>query len=395
MRRVGVATMKVLIVSHLFPNRREPLKGVFVLEYARTLARHAAVEVLAPVPAFPLLRPYREVPAEDHQSGVLVHHPRYLALPGALFHWRWHTYYRSTLRFVRRMGLQADIAHVHWVYPDAYAVLKWAGQRGMRVVVTVHGHAAFGWFGPPGQHPLYAGALRRVHHVITVSDEIRGRLAGDFGVEASRITTIHNGVDMGQFGELEREEARRSLGLPLNKRILLAVARLSPEKQLHHLIEAVGLAREEHDLQLHLVGEGPLKAALRERIQALGLGNRVILEGGVPHDRLNDWYRAADLFCLSSAHEGCPVVVHEALACGVPVVSTAVGAVPDVLNAPGYGSLCPPGNVRELSRAISGALRRDWDRKQIAEYGRRFTWDDVVRKSMDVYHRVLAGSAPS
>lgn len=437
--------MNVLMVSHLFPNRREPLKGVFVLEYARALARRAQVQVMAPLPAFPLLRPYRRVPATEERMGVCVFHPKYLALPTFGFGWRWWTYYRSTSRLVesrllalaapsrgtppanakpetpltpslsappsgeevaQRAGEESSgaaigrdertwpgIVHAHWVYPDAYAALRWARPRGMKLVVTVHGHAAFGWFGPQCQRRYYREALVRADHVIAVSHEIQTKLVNEFGLDAARVTVIHNGVDPAQFPLKPREEARRSLGLPLNKRLLLTVARLSPEKQLDLLIRAANRCRGRHDWQLHIVGIGPLRETLRAQIAALGLENRVLLEGGVPHEQLHDWYAAADVFCLSSLHEGCPVVVLEALACGVPVVSTAVGAVPDFVTGSDYGLLCRNGSVEELGAQIDRALNTHWNNHLIAQYGRRHTWDAVVEETLRVYDAV-ASQAP-
>ncbi len=382
--------MRVLFASHLFPNRQEPLKGVFVLELARALARLAQVEVVAPLPVIPWLRPFRHVPRSDVMEGIRVVHPRYLALPSMLYAHRWRTYHGAWRSCLAGREQLPDVVHVHWTYPDAYAVLRWAQQRDLPVVLTVHGHAAFGWKEPPRHRRCYNQALRGVRRIISVSGEIRDQLIRESGVLPERIDVIHNGVDMDRFPPVEAEAARRRLGLPLNKKIILCVARLSPEKALGRLMLQTARLKGRHDWGLHIVGEGPLQNALRTMVDEQGLGGRVHLEGGVSHDKLRDWYAAADVFCLTSLHEGCPVVVHEALACGLPVVSTRVGAVPDLIQEGVNGLLCRVDHDEDIADQLDKALCTRWDRKAIVETGRQHTWDAVAARTMDVYAAALA-----
>lgn len=380
--------MKVLFVSHLFPNRAEPLKGVFVGELARMLARRITVEVLAPVSWFPFLRPRRGVPLLDDQGGLRVHHPRYLAWPA---HWaepRWRSYHRATRRFAGLRQEGFTLMHALWIFPDAYAALHWAQPAGWKAVATIHGHEAIGQGSPAGHRKYYQSALSAMVRLMPVSGEIEGRLHGEFGVTPERTRVIHNGVDLAKFQRVPREEARRTLGLPVNQRVLLAVARLSEEKRLPTLIAAARRCGR-HDWQLYIVGEGPLRGELERGLAADGLENRVHLLGGVPHAELRDWYCAADAFCLSSDHEGCPVVILEALACGLPVVATRVGAVPDLLNRPELGLLCPPNDTAALAECLDAALSRNWDAEAIASHGRRYTWDAAAEKTLAVYQEAL------
>ena len=84
------------------------------------------------------------------------------------------------------------------------------------------------------------------------------------------------------------------------------------------------------------------------------------------------------------------MVVHEALACGIPVVSTRVGAVPDLVCSAEYGLLCPPDDIPQLAVQIATALATTWDRQRIAAHGRQFTWENVVRETVQVYQKALA-----
>lgn len=377
-------TVKVLLASHLYPHPAAPLQGTFVAEIAHSLAAMAAVSVVAPITWLPGASVGARVPRSRRDGPVVVHHPRRWFLPPPLRRSRWRAHL-AALRSARAEGLEGpwDVIHSHWIDPDAYAVSCWEGRRGAALVATIHGHAAVG-FGTRGRpSPVIRRALLRMDHVVVVSEELKTLVVDTFGVAPGRVSVCFNGVDPALFRRQGREEARRRLGLPLNRRVVLNVARLSAEKRQDVLLEAVARCPE-RDFAVHLVGVGPREAELLGHIRRSGLENRVFLEGGVRHEDLPDWFAAADLFCLSSAHEGCPVVVHEALACGIPVASTRVGAVPDLVG-PDCGVLCPPGDARALSGALSTALGRTWDAEAIARQGALHTWDGVGRRLKELY----------
>ena len=85
------------------------------------------------------------------------------------------------------------------------------------------------------------------------------------------------------------------------------------------------------------------------------------------------------------------MVVHEALACGTPVIATRVGAVPDLLSKPGTGLLCEPGDIGALADAIELGWAQTWDRNAIAAEGQRHTWDAVARQTLETYRQLGAG----
>lgn len=380
--------MKVLTVSHLFPNPETPLTGVFVGELASALSSQAEdVRVLAPVSCFPILRNRAKVPKERRHNGVPVTHPRYLALPSRLFRYRWIPYFLATRKHCMRENFQPDIIHSHWIYPDAFAVSKWARRtQGAKLVATVHGHATLGkgMIGVPSHH--LQEALHYQDHIITVSEQLKTVLQNDFGLPEEKISVIHNGIDPERFRFITKQAAREQLGLG-DGSILLCVARHSPEKRLDALIDAVA-EMGDANLQLYLIGDGPLRNQLQAQIDRLGLQNRVFLLGGVPHDQLSPWFHAADLFCLSSAHEGCPVVIHEALSCGLPVVSTPVGAVPDLLNSPELGTLSGP-SPQDLAESIRCGLKRHWNHDLIRSEGQSHQWEAVAEKTLAIYDKLI------
>jgi glycosyltransferase involved in cell wall biosynthesis len=109
----------------------------------------------------------------------------------------------------------------------------------------------------------------------------------------------------------------------------------------------------------------------------------VSLVGKVAHELLPDWFAACDLFCLPSHNEGVPNVVLEAMACGVPVLATRVGGIPEVV--PEFaGVLVPVQDGPALAAALSAALARTWDTQRIAAHARSFSWDTNIDRVMDL-----------
>ena len=142
-------------------------------------------------------------------------------------------------------------------------------------------------------------------------------------------------------------------------------------------------------MMMYIVGDGPLKNELQQLIDHCGIQETVKLVGPVPHDQVSLWLNAANFFCLPSQREGCPVVVHESLACGRPVIATAVGAIPELVCSDKYGLLCPPDDVDALADLLERAVSMSWDNEQIAAYGRQFTWEKVAEQTVKVYQEVL------
>jgi glycosyltransferase involved in cell wall biosynthesis len=124
--------------------------------------------------------------------------------------------------------------------------------------------------------------------------------------------------------------------------------------------------------------EGDMTVELNRQIQRLGLGKVVTLLGEVPPVDLRWWLSAADVFVLATRHEGWANVFLEAMACGLPVVTTDVGGNREIIRRPEHGIVVPFGDEAALARALAEALDRDWDRGFIVTYAKENSWDDRV-----------------
>jgi teichuronic acid biosynthesis glycosyltransferase TuaC len=204
---------------------------------------------------------------------------------------------------------------------------------------------------------------------------------------------IPNGINSEIFYPGDRSEARRRLGLSPEGRILLSVGRLHSSKGYPLLVEALGqLSTEARDLRIVIVGESDHEADARPTIEAaahrLGITEKVKLVGAQPHSVVADWYRAADLFCLPTHREGSANVLLEALACGLPCITTPVGGNPDIISTEEVGILVNP-EVNSLAHAIARGLTRRWDRERIAAHVRKRTWASVASECYEHLSRVV------
>ena len=200
---------------------------------------------------------------------------------------------------------------------------------------------------------------------VIVTSPFTARELERYGVAAENIAVVLPGTEP----VADHQVFRTASSIPL----LLCVATLIPRKGHRFLIEALGQLRE---LPWRLVCIGslttapPTVAEIRELIAEHGLGERVELMGELTHDMLAAWYRQADLFVLPSQHEGYGMALGEALAYGLPIVSTKAGAIPDTV-PPGAGLLTPPGDTQALAAALRLLLTDSWRRQQLAAAARQ------------------------
>ena len=120
----------------------------------------------------------------------------------------------------------------------------------------------------------------------------------------------------------------------------------------------------------------------------MGSVKAFFLAGAVPHEELYLWYSAADLFCLASSREGWPNVVLESLACGTPVVATAIWGTPEIIQSECVGLLTQR-SEQDLAKQLSVALHKSWRHDEIVEYTRRHTWEGVAASVYDVFAGVV------
>jgi teichuronic acid biosynthesis glycosyltransferase TuaC len=381
-----------------YPWEGDPIPGIFHQTQARALARTGTrVRVIAPIPFAPPPLPrlsehwrrYADAPKEGRDGAIVIHRPRYLALPGQP---GWALPGRNiawAAGRIARTDPSADLIHAHFAVPSGLAARRLAPSLGRPYVVTVHGHDATSWpAAHAGRLDEYRATLTEAAAVITVSRALAVKVRDLSGVRA---TTIPLGIDHTGFraAALPRLDARRLLDLPDDRTIVLFTARLVPHKGLREFVDAV--LQLAPPIMAVILGEGPLAGYRAEE----GSADRLIeYRGGQPSATVARYMSAADLFVLPSYQEGLPTVLVEAGSLGLPIVASAVDGTPELL-ADDRGLLLPeiaPATIRDAILQVvadprSALARADRLRAHVEE---AYDVDQNVVRLLALYREVVA-----
>ncbi|MFJ4289056.1 glycosyltransferase [Cupriavidus sp. NPDC089707] len=261
---------------------------------------------------------------------------------------------------------QPDVIHAHMIHGNLFA--RTLARTGPMPPVICSAHSA-----------REGGRLRALAYRATdrwcdltthVSEAGRLAMIASGAVPSGRVIVMPNGIDTNRFrqDDASRERMRRDLGLNAGEVLVLNVGRLVPEKDQAMLIEAFHeVYRRIPGARLVIAGDGPLRAKLAIQIAEYGLNQAVLLAGA--RKDIPELLRAADVFVLSSRIEGMPLAVGEALASGLPVVSTAAAGVAEL--AGDVATITPVGNAPALASALATAIEQlpctqaeQWRRRQ-------------------------------
>jgi glycosyltransferase involved in cell wall biosynthesis len=220
---------------------------------------------------------------------------------------------------------------------------------------------------------------RRADAVLTTSEYCRSAIQHHYGVAPSQVRLVPEGIDLARWRGLAARVPHQSDGATI-----LCVARQYPRKHVADLLRALPAVRAALPrARTVIAGDGPEHANLRALAADLGLNDAVTFTGALPDDQLELLYRQADVFCLPSVQEGFGIAFLEAMACGLPVVSTLAAAIPEVVPDRRAGLLVRPGDVGALAHAMIELLARPGQRAAYGAFGRayveRFDWDRVAQ----------------
>src|SRR5262245_21902935 len=238
----------------------------------------------------------------------------------------------------------ADVVNSHsstdsWL--AAIALLTLPGPpalvRTRHVSAPIPGHVLNRW--------LYC---RATAHVVTTGERLREQVMRETGLDAACVSSVPTGIDLGRYVPGDRAAARARLGLPAAAFIVGIVATLRSWKGHRYLVDAVAGIR---DATRVMVGDGPGADNLRAQVKALGIEARVRMPGN--QDDVVPWLQSFDVFALPSyANEGVPQAIMQAMACGVPVVSTPVGSIDELVRQGETGLVIQPQDAAALRAAL-------------------------------------------
>lgn len=397
---------RLLVFSTLFPSSVQPGAGLFIRERMFRVGKVLPLTVVSPVPWFPLQglirlwRPdYRPMPPKHEvQAGVDVWYPRFFSLPGLFRAWDGFFMALSCLHIMQRLkrDFAYDIIDAHFAYPDGYAATllgKWLHRP---VTITLRGtevpHSR-----DPAKRKRILAALSRASHIFAVANSLKKHVVA-LGAEGTKIQVVGNGVDTSKFYQEDRAAGRARFGIDAQAKVLITVGGLVERKGFHRVIECLPeLLREFPNLVYLIVGgpskEGDWSEHLQAQVAQLGLEEHVRFLGTIAPEELRWPLSAADVFVLATSNEGWANVFLEAMACGLPVVTTDVGGNREVVESKALGSIVTFGDQAALQLAIKHALGLDWNRRAIIEFAQSNAWETRVKRLVDVFKAIIAEQA--
>lgn len=387
--------MRILTLATLFPNAARPNFGIFVERQTATLAARDDVDVtvISPqaVPPWPLSRHSRyraiaSLPAHETWRGLDVYRPQFLHLPGLGNHLQPRLLVRAIWPLVERLHRTRpfDLVDGEFFYPDGPAARELARRLGIPYSVKARGADIHHWGHDPKTKDQVQRAGQDAAGLLAVSAAMKQDMIA-LGMPAERITVHYTGCDQQRFAPRPDDGLRRELGIA--GRMLITVGALIARKRQDLVIEALPLLP---DATLVLAGAGEDETRYRSLAQRLGVQDRVIFAGSLPHDQLPRWLAAADAMVLPSKSEGLANAWVEALACGTPIVICDAGGAGELLTDPVAGRIAEP-SPQALAAAIGEVLATGSDPERVRAIVANFTWTRNAEELHRHFARILAG----
>lgn len=397
---------RILVLSSLFPSVARPQAGLFIRERMFRVAKRLPLTVVSPQPWFPLqgaIRMFRphfrpSTPSGyEEQAGISVYYPRFFSIPGVCKGLDGTWMALGCIAWLRRLKEAPgfDLIDAHFAYPDGYAAVQLGRRFKVPVTITLRGTEV-----PLSQDPIrrrkILQALAGASYVFSVSESLKQHVVA-LGAEADKIEVIGNGVDTAKFYPLPKAMARQALEISPTAPVLISVGALVPRKGQHRVIEVLPKLLPHYPELLYLVvggasPEGNMQDRLRAQVRRLGLEDHVRFLGAMAPEQLKLPLSAADVFVLATANEGWANVFLEAMACGLPVVTTDVGGNREVVCQPELGAIVPFDDPAALENALVEALRRQWDRQAIVAYAWENDWSARVDRLVAQFQKIAGTS---
>ena len=395
-RRTG-QPRRLLVVSTLYPNAAQPHNGIFVENRLRHFLQDSGhqANVIAPVPWFPFTNDafgryatFARVPRHAERHGIPVIHPRFPVIPKIGMSISPFFLYQAMRKAVRRLmadGHRFDLIDAHYMYPDGVAAAWLARDVGLPYVLTGRGTDLNLIPRYPVPRRLIKDAVAGADGIVTVCAALREDLV-NLGIERERVTVLRNGVDLDVFQRDEEGARQLRAERGLDGPVIASVGHLIPRKGHDLVIRALAKLP---GWQAIIAGTGPEDHALRRLARESGVGGRVHFLGAVPHTALKQVYSAANVLVLASSREGWPNVLLESLACGTPVVATAVNGSPEVVRESVAGRIIRDRTPTAVAEAVAGIPACPPHPADVRRYAEQFSWRATSEGQMRLFDSIL------
>lgn len=302
--------------------------------------------------------------------------------------------------FYKPLSHELDIVHAHYNVPySEYSALRYAKKKKVPFVITYHNDAqeSGGSFIRNLVTKIYnknvvKRALDGADTIIATSTAYidESTLLGDY---KDKIEVIPNGINLKEFEILlSSAECRSKLDLPSDKKIILFFGNIVIYKGPYILLKAISIIKNQFkDFIVVFAGRGPMQEELIKMAQKLGVEKNIRFTGYVDDELKPLYFKSADIFCLPSINtaEAFGIVNLEAMACGLPIVSTRLGGIPDVVEDGKNGLLAEPGDEKSLADALIYLMQNEDIAKKMGNYGKikvqDYSWEKIAEKTERIY----------
>ena len=397
--------IKSLIITYSFPTKHNPTAGIFILNQMEELRKCCDIKVLFPYAYVPKIKilgrfaKYSDVGEKEVIDGFEVYHPKYIMLPRAGLTKKFlsealsieaffsHQYTKKIADKIIK-DWNPDIIHIHSSLGEGLIGSRLKKKYKKPLVVTLHGEDITKHSKKMFSKQLTKFTLKNADAIIPVSKFLENEIR-NLGIQNKKSFVIPMGAKTDRFKPKDTNEMRKKLNLPLNKKIILFVGHLVERKGVIYLVKAMSkiIKKEKNSLCL-VIGKGAEEGKLKKAASELGLNNAIKFLGQKTNEEVAPYMNACDIFVLPSLNEGLPVVLCEALACGKPVVATAVAGTPELVTKDA-GYLVMPKDPKDLEEKIIVALNKKWNKNKILERAKLFSAKYCAEKVVEVYKELL------
>ncbi|MEY8750885.1 N-acetyl-alpha-D-glucosaminyl L-malate synthase BshA [Alkalicoccobacillus gibsonii] len=287
-----------------------------------------------------------------------------------------------------------DILHVHYAVPHAICAIlaRDMAKHPVKIVTTLHGTDITILGVDQSLKPLIKYGIDASDAVTAVSDDLI-KQTYELVQSSKDIQTVYNFIDESQYHPVETGDLKKRYGIEADEAVFIHISNFRPVKRIQDVIKSFSLINQSIKAKLLLIGDGQELPAARELISELGLEEQVLVLGSQKH--LAELLSISDVMLLLSEKESFGLVALEAMACGVPVIGTRIGGIPEVIKDGETGFLCEVGDVGDvMKRAIQlvedpSTLQR-FREAAMQDVIERFNADKIVAEYEVIYQTVLA-----
>lgn len=389
-----LSSKTLIVVANRFPTQDGAVKkGYNILTWVEMMrTSFKRVIVLIPTPFFPHLAsylPFPEIYKELAQvknynyENVQVHYVRFFTLPINTWRKKNDMYAAKALeKYVRKNNISGDIIHAHFTSVAGHTARVIATQLNLSFYLTLREDHT--WLLEEEKNNKHRQLWSLAKKITRVNNQDVSLLKK----YNKQVRNIPNPVDTSLFQPLDVTTCRKKLGIPTAKKVFLHVGyyTISQKNQINLIRAFREVLLTNPDSLLYLIGGGQDAAKIKQEIHRLKLQEKIILVGGIAHEKLPLWMNAADVFVLPSYSESFGIVLIEALACTTPCVATVNGGSEEIISSDLGILIQDPCAVEEISSAMKQALQRTWNKKKIrAHIVKTYAFEHVRKKYLEVY----------